>query len=248
MPVLRKTWILRHAKATLDVVSSLAVIVAAVVLTWTLVRNRTDSSEVASGAPGRAPVEDVSGLWIDAAKITNVQGEGRAVIVEFSDFQCPFCGRHARDTFPAIERDIIKAGRARYIAFHFPLDGIHPLALKAGEAAECAARQGRFWEMHERLFADTNALAPTELVRHADAIGLDKERFEACLAGEALEKVRADQAEGRRLGVMGTPSFFLGTMRGDGGVDLVRRIGGIATIETFEEEIAKLAPKQALGR
>jgi len=144
MPVPSRMSTLVHAKAVLDVVSTLAVVVVAIVLTWTLVRDRTSAPGVTRSGSGNAQVEDVNGLGIAAAKITNVQGQGLAVIVEFSDFQCPFCGRHARDTFPAIKDDIVETGQARYIAFHFPLDGIHPHALKAAEAAECAGRQGRF--------------------------------------------------------------------------------------------------------
>jgi protein-disulfide isomerase len=234
-----KVSMLQRAKATLDVVSTLAVIVAAVVLTWALLHART----VPGIDSGGATASDISDLRIEAAKITNVQGHGRAVIVEFSDFQCQYCGRHARETLPAIRRQFVETGQARYIAFHFPLDNIHPQARKAAEAAECAGRQGQFWRMHERLFVDPQALTPEQFARHAQAIGLDEDRFDSCMAGGALERVRADQAEGRRLGVFGTPSFFLGTIRDDGSLDLVRRIAGFASVATFQEEIDKLVRK-----
>jgi protein-disulfide isomerase len=115
------------------------------------------------------------------------------------------------------------------------------MALKASEAAECASKQGRFWEMHERLFANSATLSPDGFVRHAESIGLDGDAFSECLEHrQTLEKIRDDQAEGRRLGVTGTPAFFLGMVRADGGIDLVRRIRGSVPSEVFTTHVAKL--------
>jgi protein-disulfide isomerase len=227
-------------KNALDVLSTIAVILAAGMLMWTLlIRPRA--------APGsRQQVEQVQGLQIDGGKIIHVSGKGPIAIVEFSDFQCPFCGTYARETLPAIKRDLVDSGAVRYVALHFPLEQIHPLAMEAAEAAECAGKQDHFWEMHERLFVDAKALAPAQLVQHAQAIGLDQALFKQCIEeDQTLEKVRADQAEGRRLGLTGTPSFFIGTMRADGGISLVRRIRGAAPVEVFAEEIAKLGSSHA---
>lgn len=228
-----------RAKSALDLLSTVAVTAAAGFLIWSLTGGRA-SPGGAPASPG-STVQRITGTRIDATTITNVLGEGRVAIVEFSDFECPFCARYAQDVFPVIRRTLVESGRARYIAFHFPLERIHPRAVKASEAAECAGRQGRFWEMHDLLFADGLALPPDQLADRAEALGVDRARFETCVAGEALEKVRADQSEGRRLGVTGTPMFFLGIVRDDRSIDLVRRINGLVSAEVFEAEVGELA-------
>jgi protein-disulfide isomerase len=135
------------------------------------------------------------------------------------------------------------------VTLHFPLESIHLRAVPAGEAAECAGRQGQYWPMHARLFADPPEIALTDFMAHAATIGLDAQAFSECLAGGALAKVQADKAEGRRLNVTGTPSFFLGTVAGDGGIELVTRINGAASQETFTTELDNLrAALVALNR
>ena len=102
-------------------------------------------------------------------------------IVEFSDFQCPFCRRHWQQTYGQLDRDYISTGKVRYVFRHFPLERIHPQALKASEATECAAAQGKFWEMHDRLFANQQALMPADLVKHAQALGLGRDTLRGLL-------------------------------------------------------------------
>jgi protein-disulfide isomerase len=224
-----------RVKGVLDLLSIFVTIAAAGMLIWTLsTRGRVEARP--------QPIEEVKGLAIQARQLTNVSGSGRLAIVEFSDYQCPYCRRHATETFPILKRTLVESGTVRYVVMHNPLQDTHALAFGAGEAAECAARQGRFWEMHERLFSHANALAVTDLVQHAQALALDGRQFERCLLQhEAQEKVRADAELGRKLGVTGTPAFFLGTVRSDGGVDLRTRIRGAVAEEVFKEQIAKLA-------
>jgi protein-disulfide isomerase len=226
-------------KTVLDVASTLAVIVVAGIVIRTQLFGNSGVARPPAAVPARGT--------INAALVTHVQGRGRIAIVEFSDFQCPFCGAHARDTLPDIKRNLIDPGTVRYVAMHFPLESIHAEALKAAEAAECAGKQGRFWEMYDRLFAKQTELAPADLIGHAKAMHLDETPFKWCLeSGEMVDKARADRAEGRRLGVTVTPSFFLGTMRDDGGIDVVKRINGSTMPETFKSEVEELTQRQAL--
>lgn len=135
----------------------------------------------------------------------------KIVMIEFSDYQCPFCGRHANDTFSALVQQYVNTGRMRYVFKNFPLEQIHPQAEKAAEAAECMGEQGMFWEAHERLFKNQQALDVKELPAHALALGLDVSLFQKCLdSGKYAAKIQADLAEGAKLGVRGTPTFFLG--------------------------------------
>ncbi|MCA9980442.1 MAG: DsbA family protein, partial [Anaerolineales bacterium] len=137
-------------------------------------------------------------------------------IVEFSDYQCPFCRRHVDETMPTLLAEMIETGRVRYEFKDFPLDNIHPQARLAAEAARCAGDQEAYWEMHDRLFAGQELWSgqadPAEVFgQFAAELGLDTAVFETCLdSGTYTNAVQADVAEGMALGITGTPTFFIG--------------------------------------
>jgi protein-disulfide isomerase len=131
-------------------------------------------------------------------------------IIEFTDLQCPYCARHARQTFPRLRSDYIATGKVRYASRDLPLD-IHPYALAAAVASRCAGEQGRFWEYREALFAAQRTLSSEPYARIAGELGLDVERLEACRRdGRQEENVRADRAIARASGVRSTPGFVIG--------------------------------------
>lgn len=161
----------------------------------------------------------------------------KVVLVEFTDYQCPFCARHVRDTMPQIDAEYVKTGKVRYVTREFPLESIHPQAFKAAEAALCAGDQGKYWEMHARLFANQRALAPADLASHAQAVGLDPAKFSQCLeGGTKVAKVRKDLADGAKAGVTGTPAFFIGVPDG-ANVKVARAIRGAHPFASFKEAI-----------
>ncbi|MCA5894186.1 Na+/H+ antiporter NhaA [Isoptericola sp. NEAU-Y5] len=132
-------------------------------------------------------------------------------VVEYLDFQCPFC---ARATGMGHEVREHFGDRVRYVVRHLPLDDAHPQAYLAAVAAEAAARQGRFWEMHDELFAHQSRLEPDDLREHAARIDLDLDRFDADLGDDAVHaRVQADLASARASGARGTPTFFLDGVR-----------------------------------
>jgi protein-disulfide isomerase len=127
-------------------------------------------------------------------------------IVEFSDFQCPFCGRE----YPVIDK-LMKEydGKVRLVFRHYPLD-FHPFAAKAAEAGACAADQNKFWELHDKMFSNQGKLAVDDLKGYAKAVGVDPAKFDKCLdGGEKRQLVEADQKAGTEAGVNGTPAFFV---------------------------------------
>ncbi len=127
-------------------------------------------------------------------------------IVEFSDFECPYCGS-AHDTVEQVMNAY--AGKVRLVYRQFPLS-FHPHAAKAAEASLCAADQGKFWEYHDVLFKNQKKLEPTELKAHATEVGLDGQKFGQCLdSGDKKKAVDADQQAGLQAGVGGTPAFFI---------------------------------------
>jgi Na+:H+ antiporter, NhaA family len=128
------------------------------------------------------------------------------LLVEYADFECPYC--QAAES--AVTRVRTRMGDEVRVAFrHYPLDGVHPLARKAAEAAEAAAAQGRFWEMHDALFAARGALEEPDLLRIAGEVGLDVDRVAQELRdGVHAARVQRDVDSAAASGVTGTPSFF----------------------------------------
>jgi protein-disulfide isomerase len=140
----------------------------------------------------------------------------RLAIIEYSDYQCPFCGEYARDVFPHLDSDYVKSGKVRYYFRDLPLPA-HPQALLAALASRCAGEQGKFWEMHERLFANQNALGADALKQHAASLGLDMTRFNDCLAaGKYRTPVARSMASAERLRIDGTPAFLIGVVDANG--------------------------------
>ena len=165
-------------------------------------------------------------------------------IVEFSDFQCPYCGRFFQGTLPEIERDYIKTGKVRYVFRDFPLE-FHKQAPKASEAANCAGEQGKYWEMHDKLFANQTTLMVDKLKQYAAEIGLDSGPFDACLdSGKYAEEIKRDIEDGKKAGVSGTPSFFIGKSQGKGKEITGKRIVGARPYESFKQVIDQLLTDQ----
>ena len=145
---------------------------------------------------------------------------------EFGDFECPYCGQ----AFGAVEQVRARLGEGLEFTWrHFPLAEVHPHAEAAARAAEAARAQGAFWPMHAALFADQRHLADADLVERARTLGLDLPRFEDDLASAAVAaRVRADQEEGERRGVQGTPTFFVDGERYGGFYDLESLLDALA--------------------
>ncbi len=133
--------------------------------------------------------------------------DANVTIVEYSDFQCPACGRAQ----PIVERVIQDYGdRIKFVYRHYPLVSIHPYAWKAAEASECADEQEKFWEYHDRLFENQNALTISDLKRYALELGLDTSSFNACLDSGAMSKyVQRDSQRAVSARARGTPEFFI---------------------------------------
>jgi protein-disulfide isomerase len=187
--------------------------------------------------PNNVPAENVV-LGVNGNQFKG-HDDAKLVVVEFSDYECPFCGRYFNETWPMIQKEFISAGKIKYVVRDFPLQSVHPNAVKAAEAAGCAAKQGKYWEMHDRLFQYQNQLGAEELPKHAEAIGLDKTSFEQCLSsGTQVAAVRNTLEEGIKAGVQGTPTFFLGVQNGDGqSVKVIQAIVGAQPYITFKEKI-----------
>jgi len=159
--------------------------------------------------------DDVARLTLPVGPRDHAQGsvDAPVTLVEYGDYECPHCGR----AYPIVKEVQRRLGsKLRFVFRNFPLSESHPHAEHAAEAAEGAAAQGRFWEMHDALFEHQQALDDRHLVGHAAALGLDVSRFETELRGHAHKsRVREDFMSGVRSGVNGTPTFFINGVRFD---------------------------------
>jgi len=136
-------------------------------------------------------------------------------LVEFSDFQCPFCHRFA----PILKQVHDKYGDKVQIVYRqYPIPSLHPFAFKAAEASLCANDQGKFWEFHDSMFSEQNKLGVADLKDKAARMGMDRKKFEQCLdTGRYTEQVQKDMADGSKIGVTGTPAVFINGFELKGG-------------------------------
>jgi protein-disulfide isomerase len=158
-----------------------------------------------------------------------VKGDPNApiTIIEFSDFQCPFCGKFYRETLPQIKEKYIDTGKVKLIYRDFPLS-FHENAQSAAEAAECANEQGKFWEYHDLLFEKQQDLSVENYKQWAEELGLDMEQFNECLdSGKYADEVTNDFSDGQAAGVTGTPAFFING----------KKVSGAQPFSVFEQII-----------
>jgi protein-disulfide isomerase len=177
-------------------------------------------------------------------KRDHILGPANAAVtlVEYGDFECPHCGA----AHPVLKELVAQLGdHFRLVFRHFPLAQIHPHAEMAAEAAEAAGAQGRFWEMHDALFENQDALEEDNLVEYAEKLGLKVPRFTLELTEHTyLNRVREDFGSGVRSGVNGTPTFFIDGRRHDGAWDFE----SLAAAITAEAEIHSQGSKPARRR
>ena len=166
--------------------------------------------------PAKQPTPQVKISADDDPVIGNT--DAPITIIEFSDFQCPFCARFHTQTFPLILEQYIETGKVKLVFRDFPIQSIHPNALPASIAAECANEQGKFREMHDMLFDNQNQWNKQKTVdalslfsKYATEIQLEQKTFDSCLtSGKYIDEIRKDLDDGRNYGVSGTPGFFVG--------------------------------------
>lgn len=184
------------------------------------------------GIPSRVSVS----LDDDAVKGSQ---DAKVTIIEFSDFQCPYCRSFYTETYKQIDNEYVKTGKVKIAYRDFPLS-FHAAAQKSAEAAECAADQGKFWEMHDKIFEEqaklgtgTVSYGVNELKKWASELGLDAESFNSCLdSGKYASEIQKDISDGTAAGVTGTPAFFVGSQ--DKGYILV---AGAYPYEVFKQLI-----------
>ncbi|MBI4176604.1 MAG: DsbA family protein [Candidatus Aenigmarchaeota archaeon] len=134
----------------------------------------------------------------------------KVTVIEFSDFQCPFCKRFFDQTLGQIKSDYVETGKIRFAYRDFPLDSIHPNARPAAMAAECANEQGKFWEFHDKIFQNQQSMSTESYKQWAAELGLDAGQFNSCVdSNKYAQEVEKDFQDGVAAGVSGTPTVFV---------------------------------------
>jgi protein-disulfide isomerase len=175
---------------------------------------------------------------------TKGRPEAPVTVYEMSDFQCPYCREFALTTLPTLEREYVETGKVRFVYVNLPLTAVHANAAGAARAALCAARQRRFWGMHDVLFRRQDAWAQLSEPRSyfltlGDSVGLDRSQLARCLAApDVAREVEADAARARRAGATSTPTFYI-----EGG--LLEGAAPLAVFRTVLDSIyrSKTAPR-----
>ena len=160
--------------------------------------------------PTRAKISDLTGVSMLGSK------DAPLTIVEFTDYQCPFCQRFHVSAYPEIKKNYIDTGKVRFFSKDLPLD-FHPNAMRAAQAAHCAAEQGKFWELRDMMGANPDKLDMGHIIGFAAGLKLDTEKIQECVNSDKYkDRVQGDVTEAMRLGASGTPAFIVGKSTGNG--------------------------------
>ncbi len=162
-------------------------------------------------------------------------------IIEYGDFECPFCRRFQQSTFPQILDQYVKTGKVRYIYRDMPLP-FHAHAMPAAQAVHCAAEQGKYWQMYDSLFADQIAQSTAELDQRAAKAGVDTGKLDSCMtSARSVPAIQRGAAEAAKMEIDGTPTFLIGTVTPDGQVVKVKAsVVGAQPFEAFQAAVEPL--------
>jgi protein-disulfide isomerase len=169
--------------------------------------------------------------------------DAKVMVMEVSDYHCPFCRRQTLQTFPQVFEEFVKTGKVRYVFIDYPIAQLHPQAHRAHEAAACANDQGKFWEMHARLFASPPSKTDGELTAQAKAIsGLDVTAFTGCLtSGRHAQAIDASVSRMEQLGIAGTPMTLIGLTPAPGQpMKVVKYVYGAKPFAEFKAAIESM--------
>ena len=207
-----------------------------------ILKELQDIKKLLANPPAARPAADaLPSAPIDVSKEPfKGPANAKVAVIEFSDFQCPFCGRYDKETYPQLIKDYVDTGKIKYVWRDYPLS-FHPNAQKAAEAAHCAGEQGKFWDMHDRLFANQQNIAAADLPKHAEALQLNKSMFQQCLdSGRYAADIKKDIDVANSAGISGTPSFLIGTVQPNGSVRVTNKLVGAKPYAEFKSAIDKL--------
>lgn len=192
--------------------------------------------QILQGGGQPPPVSSLSVRW----EMFRGDSGARVAIIEYADFECPYCAEYEKQVFPQILSDYIATGKVKYFYRDLPLPG-HARALPAARAARCAGEQGKYWEMRDSLFAKQTALSGPALLDRAQTLGLNTAKFTECQSSDKYAAdIQKSISEAQQMRIDGTPSFFLGIVEPSGDVTISKRFAGAAPFDVFKTELDAL--------
>lgn len=205
-----------------------------------LIRQALEKGAVAApqaGNPG-APVDDKVSMQLPSGAFSVGRDDAPLVMVEYTDYQCPFCQQFHNTTWTELKKNYIDTGKVRFVSRDFPLD-FHENAKRAAIAAHCGGEQGKFWELRHVLIVNADKLQADRLAGYAKDVGLDVGKFSTCVMSDKFkDAVEKSYAEGLAAGISGTPSFVLGRVK-DGKLEGVRMVGAMP-YSTFDSKLRQM--------
>ena len=197
------------------------------------------ASYLAESRPRMLPPADLSGTIVSFADSpTRGRDDAPIAMIVYSDFECPFCRRFVEEIQPQLEARYVATGDLLFVFKHFPLVNIHQNALLAAAASECAGREGKFWEMHDALFANAARLGTNRVMELAETVGLDSQ-WARCVREPANGTVERDLAEVAALELRSTPTFVIGRVIENKQLSVVGTVVGARPLEDFAAVISK---------
>lgn len=227
-------------RSVLDGVAAVATIVAAAAIVAVAVPIIRGGPRAGSGPDPALSAVNLPDAPIDVTGAAQLGEASAAVgVLAFSDFECPYCERFYASVWPQLKDAFIEPGKLRFVFKHLPLAN-HRSALAAAIAAECAGEQGQFWAAHDLWFDNQSRLADLVGAGLGARLKVDQRRFEECIAGDGVTRVKANQAEAARLGVTGTPTFLIGRFDEQGRLAVVNALVGAQPFETFKAAVERI--------
>lgn len=205
-------------------------------------QNKFITQRAAAPAPSAPPVMEKVSLALGSGWYSVGGDNAPVTVMEFADFQCPYCRRFHSDTFAQLKKNYIDTGKVRFISRDLPLE-FHSNAMNGAMAARCAGEQNKYWELRDSLIVNSKDLARESITKYAQQTGLDMTGFSACLDSQKYKsQIEKDRDEANQLGFSGTPSFVIGKMNKDK-LDGVKIVGALP-YATFDSKIHELLAAQ----
>ena len=206
------------------------------------IRQVLEKIEKQGGRAAKGSSKPTTATFSIKGKHTLGAADAPVTVVEFADYQCPYCLRFAKTTFPLLKQKYIDTGKVRWVALNLPLP-FHKDARKAAQAAHCAGEQGKLWEMRDVLFKNPQKLNTENLPAHAETLSLDMDAFNACLLSDRhLAEIDQDAKDANAVRLTGTPSFIIGKSTGDEITGQV--VIGAQPMKAFDSAITKSLTQQ----
>jgi len=194
----------------------------------------------AAPAPAQpaAPVDDKVSMALPSGGFSVGKDDAPLVLVEYTDYQCPFCQQFHNTSYAQIKTNYIDTGKVKFVSRDFPL-GFHENAMRGAIAARCAAEQGKYWELRHTMIVNASQLQPDKIEGYAANVSMDVNKFKTCVAADKFKaSIDKDIAEGTAAGINGTPSFVLGRVK-DGKLQGVRMVGAMPYAQ-FDAKIKEM--------